>query len=100
MLYNLIDDNLHLDIYEKLINTCIIYQPTEVFMINKKQRTVSTHTLCGHIVQFLMIAVIKMLDVWLYGSFCAVSVSQMTLCWNVPGAQEHRNYELVENNSK
>ena len=31
--------------------------------------------------------------------FCAASESQMTLCLNVPRAQEQKNCELVNNNS-
>lgn len=48
-----INDDLPLYNYEKLINTCIIYQPTKVLMINKNSvlcpptRSVS---LCGRIV--------------------------------------------------
>lgn len=48
-----INDNLPLYIYEKLINTCIIYQPTEVLMINKNSVLCPpTHSvsLCGRIV--------------------------------------------------
>ena len=35
MFLQFINDDLSLYNYEKLINTCIIYQPTEVLMINK-----------------------------------------------------------------
>lgn len=97
--------------YKKLISTCIMFQPTDGLVINKNI-AVSAHALvlarwvhcvilkAGGYRDAWSITVCKIFFFFFYTCVCAVSVSEMTVRRNMPGAQEQKNNSTVSHVTK